>query len=179
MTYFDFLIQKISPNQTQARRYSVLLKLLFNEPFSYSYDMDANRYDDGLALRNNYIYHMKDEYGLSNEDLDELDRWVQSIKCSWLEAMVALAIKCEDIMSEPEINHTSKWFWGMIDSMGLSDQIDEKIDIGYVSETLMKIYHHDYSPDGYGGMFYVPGTNIDMRHEEIWTQAMGYLNQFD
>lgn len=143
----------------------------------YSHEMDVNRYNDGLGLRDNYLYHH--QHRMSPAEIDEFKYWAQDTMCSWLEAMVALAERCEAIMSEPGVDNTPKWFWGMIKSMGLDEEVDWKIDIYYVSDVLMRVFHRDYLPNGFGGMFYVPGTNLDMKCEEIWTQAMEYLNQFN
>lgn len=175
MTYFDFLVSKIVKDWKQAERYMKLLCLLFDEPFVYTHPMDENRWEDGRSMRNSFIFR----HGPNYEDAELFKTWSDIHQCSWLEVMVALAVRCEDIMCEPRKDTTSKWFWGMIDSMDLSDQINDRFDIHHVGEVLMTIYHRDYAPDGHGGLFYVKGTNLDMRQEEIWTQAMEYLNQFD
>ena len=35
----------------------------------------------------------------------------------------------------------------------------------------------EYAPDGRGGLFYIPGIDIDMRQVEIWRQMMMWNNK--
>lgn len=168
MLYFDWLVDYIKTSSSS--KYSKLLSLLFDIPFQYTYEMDENRAKDGISLRELYSRHYPN---------DEFSLWSITHGCSWLEMMIALAVRCEDIMCEPDKDTTSKWFWGMIDSLYLSDQIDDRFDSKTVIVALERVKSHLYRADGFGGLFYVPGLiGGDMRQQEIWNQAMLYLGQF-
>ena len=92
--------------------------------------------------------------------------------------MIALSRRIEvDIMSDPDYgNRTTKWFWGMVDTLGLIDQTDDHFDEGYVSFVLLRFINRKYDPDGHGSLFLSVG-NRDNRTIEIWYQAQAYLVQ--
>ena len=160
--YFHWLVSIISNGYEES--YTMLLMQLFDTPFVYLLERDANRAHDGLDLRDRYSQDM----GL---DLDI------SSPCSLLEMMVALAIRCEsDIMYEPERgDRTYIWFWMMIESLGIIDMTDRAFNKLRVKTVLMNLMDRNYAPDGKGGLFYVPGMN-DMQTKEIWYQMNTFLD---
>ena len=163
------LIEDYKPCQEES--YHRLLSLLDEIPYFYTIPMDENRYDDGISLRYNFGY----ETGYDNEIISEK---LGDKSCSFLEMLVALACKCEQIMSDPEYgDRTGKWFWGMITNLGLEDMTDEYFDEQFVEDTVNDFMNFRYAPDGRGGLFYVKNPPRDMRDTEIWYQAMWYLNK--
>ena len=97
--------------------------------------------------------------------------------CTMLEMMVALAIKCEEIMDDASIgDRTGQWFWGMIHSLGLSSMSDRVFDRDYVDDVIARFLDRDYEPDGRGGLFTVRHCSHDLRTVEIWYQLSWYLD---
>ena len=165
-SYFEWLLKMIKP----TTNYRSLLEMLFNIDFVSMVPMDNNRISDGNLLRHEYIRE-KNYQSYYIEYLGEHG-------CSVLEMMIALSRRIEvDIMSDPDYgNRTSKWFWGMIETLGLSEQIDDNFDEGYVSFVLLRFMNRKYEPDGHGGLFLSVGSR-DNRTIEIWYQAQAYLVQ--
>ena len=168
--YFRWICKKI-----QSKRYASherLLTHLFEKTFTYILDRDGNRYEDGIALR----YRYGSENGFSDARIaSELDVF----QCSVLEMMVALAIRCEEsIMSDSEIgNRSERWFWSMVESLGLIDMDDRYFDRYVTDDILTRFLDREYEPDGRGGLFVVNDPPRDMRDVEIWYQAMWYFNE--
>lgn len=155
-------------------KYRKLLLQLHRIYFTYKIPMDANRYEDGIALRY--------RFGVENDIHPAIiSQYLDTTPCSILEMMCALAIRCEEqFMSDPDLgNRTAEWFWCMILSLGLKDMDNDKINNSHVHLAIDKFLNHKYSRNGRGGLFTIRGTEYDMRTIEIWDQLMLYLNYID
>ncbi len=141
--------------------------LLHGTPFRYSVSRDENRAQDGIDLRWRYSYL---------NGYDDLSDFLSG-PCSVLEMMVALAIKCEEIMDDATYgDRTGQWFWQMVVSLGLGGMYDEAFDKGYSIQCIERFLDRRYSSNGRGGLFTVRGAHRDMRDLEIWYQMDDYLN---
>lgn len=169
--YFEWMY-KIVSSKTYSRRttYRQLLEKLHNIPFAYKMRMDENRAWDGVDLR----YKFGNDADIS---ASAIARCLDTRPCSVLEMMIALAIRCEtNIMADPEVgNRTGRWFWDMIDSLGLGGMTDLKYDEAYVEHIVDIFMRRRYEPNGEGGLFTVPNTDKDLRSIEIWYQMHLYL----
>jgi hypothetical protein len=95
--------------------------------------------------------------------------------CTVLEMMVALAIRQEQIMDDPEIgNRTDIWFMEMIESLGLEHMKNGHFDELFTEYVIQTFMNREYSPIGEGGLYTVD-CGHDMRDEEIWYQMSLYL----
>lgn len=169
--YFSWMLEKVGATKRRPS-YFKLLNELYETEFEFYIEMDGNRYDDGIDLRYRYAYENNISYG---EIAIEMDRqW-----CSILEMMVALAIDCEEhIMYDPEIGErTSYWFWGMIDSLGLTNQDDDHYKPATVKHVIKKFLKREYKPNGSGGLFTLKHPREDLRKVEIWYQLNWYLDE--
>lgn len=151
--------------------YEKLLMALHNKPFRWDIPRDENRYEDGLSLRYRFIL---------NTDHEEYEVEYIEGPCSVLEMMTALAIHCEEnIMDDPAIgDRTSQWFWGMINSLGLSSMDDKHFDKGFVDDILERFLDREYEPNGKGGLFTIKNIDCDLTLVEIWHQLCWYLDNF-
>lgn len=143
--------------------YNKLLKYLNNKKFTYTIPLDENRALDGLNLRWRFA--------------DEAGYYIKG-DCSVLEMMVALSLKCEEqIMSDDDIgNRTGRWFWEMIDNLGLESMYDDNFDKVYSDEVIYRFLNREYKPNGDGGLFRVNNRREDLRKVEIWYQMCWYLD---
>lgn len=150
--------------------YRQLLTFLHDTEFTYFIPYDENRAADGVSLRYRYclIHGCEDlEYCLSGP-------------CSVLEMMVALALRCEENMDNPEKgNRTGQWFWSMITNLGLGSMSDDNFNEWLVHDVIARFLDRDYEPDGRGGLFRVRGWHRDMRTTEIWHQLLAYMNTIE
>lgn len=169
--YFEWLYDIVCHNRYSDRiSYRKLLMLLHNIEFIFTLPMDENRANDGEKLRDRFI--------LSNQYGDKEYDYINDRPCSVLEMMVALAIRCEeDIMDDPKIgDRTGQWFWQMVNSLGIGDLYDSRFDKRAASTIIHKFMHHDYEPNGEGGLFTILDCDIDLRGVEIWDQLNWYIN---
>lgn len=166
--YFEWMLDLVCGDRHfRDPSYQKLLKRLHEIEFVYLLDMDANRADDGTDLRDRFAY----ETGIDIQDMD-------GYPCSVLEMMVALAHRCEEqIMGDPDMgDRTGKWFFEMIENLGLIDMDDDHYDDYIVDRTIMKFMRREYDRDGAGGLFPDCRYDCDMRQIDIWYQMMWYLD---
>ena len=151
-----------------AGYYTKLLYMLLSIPYVSTLAMDENRLIDGQNLIREFYY--------STTGNTTGPWWPEY--CSILEMMIALAIRAEDIMEDPDIgNRTSIWFWRMIDSLGLIQQNDLSFNPEIVSNVIGRFLRQEYQPNGSGGLFTLPGCLVDLRDVEIWDQMLWYLDR--
>lgn len=165
--YFEYLYELIDAKRFSKRvSYRKLLMHLHDIEFTWSVAFDDNRADDGIQLRR--------RFALTRDDMSLIDYIAGP--CSVLEMMVALAIKCEDIMDDSVYgNRTGQWFWGMIHNLGLSPMIDSKFDRDFTDDIIARLLNREYEPDGTGGLFTIRNCERDLRTVEIWRQLSWYL----
>lgn len=165
--YFEWMYDIVGGNrQSPYMSYRKLLMYLHDVEFRYSNHRDEARSYDGIDLRRHY------EIDTRREISDYIDG-----PCSVLEMMVALAIRCEDIMDNPNYgNRTGQWFWGMIINLGLGSMTDGRFNRDETEEIIESFLNRKYARDGQGGLFTVKDTTDDFRKLEITHQMYRYLN---
>lgn len=163
--YFEWLIEHVQNENDKS--YAKLLRYLYEKEFRYTILNDANRAEDGIDLR--WLFYR--QYGEVEESyfLDE--------PCSMLEMMIALAIRCEEIMENPDMDDcTGYWFWDMVNSLGLYSMTDEYFDKKQVDSVIERFFNRTYKKDGTGSLFTVKDCGQDLRNVEIWYQMCWYLD---
>ena len=165
--YFEWLCHFVKLNNHKK-----LLFLLFSIDFTYDLPMDGNRYEDGIDLR----YRFADEKGYPQR---YAAHWLDDVPCSVLEMMVALCLRIEEhITGNPDDgDKTSEWFKDMLKTSGLynfaDDRYSERTSIAIIQDILTR----NYARNGDGGLFKLRHTRQDLRHVEIWYQAMWYIDE--
>lgn len=173
--YFLWMVDLVCDKRyTQGTTWKQLLTFLDRVDFSFTMEMDSNRARDGEQLR----YRFGFEKGIPNEMIHSA---LNLRCCSMLEMMVALALRCEEhITADPENgDQTGKWFFEMIESLGLGGMDDSSFDSRFASECVHRFLQRQFRRDGQGGLFTVPNSIRDMRALDIWYQMMTYLNNFE
>lgn len=166
--YFEWMYSLVCDDEPSYRE---LFHFLHGVDFTYTIDMDGNRFDDGINLR----YRFADESGYNGR---MVAKYLDSRPCSVLEMLLALAIRLEEhIMSDPEQgDRTRIWFWTMLSNLELDDMIDSRFDANHVENAIQKLLNREYGCDGKGGLFRIKHCKYDLRNVEIWYQANWYLN---
>ncbi len=172
MEYFEWLYDFVSNRRYVGEiTYRRLLKSLHDTEFRHIILKDENRAIDGASLRNKFA--IEKYTPLTVDTVTD----ILSGPCSVLEMMIALAIRCEDIMDDPSIgNRTGQWFWKMISNLGLGGMYDTKFDQIYVDRVISIFLERKYEPDGSGGLFKINKSKRDLRKFEIWIQMLWYLD---
>jgi hypothetical protein len=180
-SYFNWLLDKVCDNDKYSfdkfvSHYKRLLKELYSVEFVSIISNDDNRIMDGIALRDKFVYDM------CIENYDYFDE-----PCSFLEMLVALAIRCEkDIMVQTtDYDRTATWFWLMLDNCGLSNYTDRNFNIDKVYNILDRVIYRTYFRDGTGGLFRISNFNVieeagnepDLRKMELWYQLSFWLQE--
>lgn len=164
--YFDWLCELVQIAKRSPHR--ALLYFLHGIDFTYTLEMDGNRYDDGVDLRYRFGYER-------NINGIFITNYLDNRPCSVLEMMVALSVRLEEhIMDDPAIgNRTGEWFRSMLKSLGLDGAFDQD----HAEKIVQDFLDRKYARDGKGGLFTIPGTKEDLRKVEIWYQACWYLDR--
>ena len=165
---FDIVCGEQRPKEISHRK---LLMHLHDTEFVPSHPRDENRAIDGIDLRYRFAYE--------HAGIEDAESYLTG-PCSVLEMMVALTIYIEEsIMDDPtKGNRTRQWFWGMINSLGLSSMTDDRFDKARFEESMDTFMNRRYAPNGKGGLFTVKNCDKDLRTVEIWYQLCWYLNTF-
>lgn len=166
--YFLWLCEKIDIADRGDRfDYFCLAKALQDTEFVAKLDGDKNRISDGINLRVEFAEE-------SNIFVDE----VMNVPCSVLEVLVALCLRIErGITGEPGEDHPEKWFWQMIDNLGLGGCTDVSFDRALVDQNVNLWMERLYSPDGRGGIFPIRQPFGDQRNVELWVQMQQYIHE--
>ena len=171
--YFEWLHGLVCNDRfAEAISYRKLLMHLHNTPFRYSIQKDGDRAGEGVNLRWRFL--CKHNFGCNPTSLlDDMDG-----PCSVLEMMIALAIYCEEhITDNPSIgDRTGQWFWEMVVNLGLGSMTDEFFDKRVVQESIDRFLDRKYDPDGKGGLFVIKNCKHDLSKVEIFYQLCWYLN---
>ncbi len=191
--YYNWLYSNVIYDEDPQKPsffYGKLTKYLHNVDFTCTIPLDINRAEDGINLR--YRFGRESRlYSFGCPDYDSESRdviiatYLDIRPCSVFEMMVALAIRCEEmIMNNSQLgNRTPLWFFEMIKNLGLSVMDDYHFNEFYASEIVRHFLEREYSADGKGGLFqagplYKNTTPFDFRNVEIWGQAMWYLSTY-
>lgn len=147
--------------QNTGQQNEFLLRKIHEEEFVPFLEQDNNRVSDVIDFRRRFGYY---------------DTFTPP---SMLELMLSLACRCEeDIMGEVGSFNPGRWFAIMMSSLGLLSlkyETDERLIEMGVKRIMSKFRCNAYSPDGDGGLFYMPGIEKDIREVEIWFQLQLYL----
>ena len=174
--YFEWLYDLVCGNRfADSISYRKLLMHLHSTQFRYSIPKDEDRAGEGVNLRWRFL--CRHNFGCNPISLlDELDG-----PCSVLEMMVALAIYCEEHITDNASigDRTGQWFWEMVVNLGLGAMTDDVYDKRTVDDALDRFMDRKYDPDGKGGLFRIRNTKHDLRNVEIFYQLCWYLNTID
>lgn len=167
--YFSWIEKLISDDNVEASDYRKLLLFLNDISFSYIIPMDDNRIADGRDLRYRFGYDTGIPYA-------QIATYLDIRTASVLEVMVALSLRIEEQFIDGD--DVGKWFWIMIDNLGLTEYKDLYFNKAKVDRIVKQFIERDYSKNGSGGLFITKDTNKDMRNIEIWDQMHLYMNEF-
>lgn len=170
--YFEWLCNLVCSVSTKQKYESLLLNL-YETTFYYILEMDSNRVIDGIELRYRFGREHHIQEGVIASQLD------YKSECSVLEMLVALSLRVEEnIMNEHDAgDQTGKWFWMMIENLGLHNMTDDFYDENYIQFSLRLFMDRKYESNGEGGLVVLKNPRQDLRFVEIWYQIMWYLSE--
>lgn len=156
--YYSWLVDRGYPTNN-VEGYNALFELLFKTEYDPLKEMDQNRRDDGLELRIEWA----DIFGM-----DPPKEWFEQ-PCSILEAIIALAARCEFQSSRFTEN---EWVTMLLENMGiLMNAYELQDNIEFVRRVL------DDFNDGVANVF--PNSVPGSINKELWYQMMDYLSEID
>lgn len=171
--YFEWLCEIVHADQYD-RSWRILMRDLHRKKFYAVMPNDENRAGDGIELREEYL---REIWYPKYADLGD--------ECTVLEMLIGLAQRIDYELKDPyddqQKDNTAKWFWEMLDNLGLTrfddESYAEKHGLVYVNDIINTFLKRKYKRNGEGGLFPLIRSNKDQRHIEIWYQMSAYLEQ--
>lgn len=172
--YFEWLANRVGMDGSVP--YSRLFKGLLDIPFMWQLDDDKNRAIDGNLLRSDYLYGRDVNPNIIFPNINE-----DYSGCTFLEFLVALAVRANEIMYVPGRDQTADFFWIFMQNIGLDHCTDDMFGVTwddfYVSNCVGKVLSRTYNPDGTGGIFPLKSPLEDQTRVPIWYQMNAFLNE--
>ena len=178
--YFLWLCNDIGLD-SRSKDYRQLVRLVYDQEYYWSVANDDNRCTDAEKLRDAFTETMDYEDDILYHTIGP---------CSVLEMLVALAKRFDYMIldSTPEFKtfphqlRPCRWFWEMLDNLGLlrfSDEYFEGANEGQtldeLNDILSTLLERTYKSTGEGGLFPLQHPKKDMRKVEIWYQMSEYI----
>ena len=160
--YFKYLVQMLGRPE-----YSDMLRMLFDMYFSIDISKvnDQSRLGDGIYVRMIYLSSIG----------EEPDRKAFDMPCRVLEVLVGLAIRMDERAGEPGVNMTTRFFWDLIDNLGLSIMTNQHLNKTKVSTIINTWITRSFAPNGYGSPFPLKNPITDQRCTPLWDQLNAYI----
>lgn len=150
---------------SKVNEYAELTLLLWNTPYEFNYDLDKDRNTDGLSLRARYC--MVNPDAITPQCFPAIGD-----PCSTLEALLGIAIRCDEIIGEPDQSNIAGWFKILLDNLTGGDG-----NYSYIQADLERWFSRSYAPDGRGGLFPLKNPVHDQRFIPTWAQMCSYLSE--
>lgn len=171
--YLSWLSEKVGICLADSP-FSELINCLWEAPFVWQIPDDVNRAIDGNRLREVYMQ----THDISHpEAVFPIDG-----SCTFLEFLIALASRANDIMYVPGTDQTGDYFWCFIYNLGMdhctNDSRGYAWDDFYVHEKIGVVLTRSYNSDGLGGLFPLKNPREDQKNVSIWYQLNAFLNEF-
>ncbi len=129
--------------------------------------MDEQRDIDGMNLRREFL-----QTYYPNEDIG-----MYLFPRSVLEVLAAFSRTIEiQIMGEPGNDHIERWFWEMLDNLGLLVYDDKHYDAYQVDKILDIWLQRKFKKDGTGSIFPVKNWEEDLTKVDMWYEMQFYMN---
>jgi hypothetical protein len=171
--YFLWLCETVGITRSRPTHTYIELAWSLHKTIFYGFvPNDDNRAEDGKKLREKFS-----DFALDAKDCPCLDG-----QCTVLEMLVALSQRMEFILSKPgEHNHTGKYFWKMIDNLGIDKFTDDDPELERKifnnSRIIDRWLERKFLPSGLGSIFPLKQPEEDQRNVEIWYQLMAWLDE--
>jgi hypothetical protein len=139
----------------------MILFQLHEIEFSSPIEADANRAQDGLALRDEYWNLVMDQADPQGPLYPFFQR-----QASCLEVIIGLCIRM-DFIKQKSIG---EYFKALVLNLDL-----QTVDVDHNERTIKKWLVRDIKPNGEGGLFPMNWNQEDQRGLELWYQMQQYL----
>lgn len=165
--YYSWLCNIIEAGSPHYIQYVSLLQILDNISYVYRHPMDYNRLMDAYNLRREFANHPI--FPGSAADVKPV---------SVFEVLVALSKKMdEDILSEPGQNRPAKWFWTMLNNLGLMIYPDYSLNADEIRVKVDNWLEGRFMPNGSGSPFPLINPYRDQRCVDMWSQMNDWVNE--
>ena len=176
--YFSWLYNMVGGGSFSVRQSKRRLCWeLFNIWFTYdskAHPLDGNRLNDGLELRHYFANEL-----VYVRDKDDFLDYMENYQCSVLEFMIALSRRIVDnyVSNLDEDHFVPRWFWDMINNLGLGTMTDMAFNKAKIDVIIFKMLDRQYDYYGEGNIFYINDADTDLRDMDIWAQMTYYVQE--
>lgn len=169
--YFRWLVRTyLQDSEGLPNGYGLLLAQMLRKEYYYFVDYDENRANDGIFLRERYLDTDGGDQGVVPEG-----------PCSFLEFLISIAVRLEDMLYDGVQIPVSEYFWELASRLRLTEYNDDAYsysDTQFVVDAIMTSFmDRCYSKTGEGGLFPLRPPCKDQTKTEVWYQLNAYLIQ--
>jgi hypothetical protein len=150
--------------------YDILCEQMFRKEYYFFVNYDENRAEDGLHLRDVYLDSLRGGPGV-----------VPQGPCSFLEFLIGVAIRLEEMLVDGEPIPVGDYFWELASRLRLTeytnDMYGEESTQFVVDAIMTDLMDRNYDRCGSTGLFPLHPPCKDQRKVEVWYQLNSYLLQ--
>jgi len=172
--YFRWLLGILGFKETAECRYLSMLSYLYSTDFKLTDPVvghDENRLSDAFELRATF----------SNNFTDPVLPKIFEEPMSVLEVLTAFAMRIDDDIMYDGSLHASKWFFIMIDNLGMTNFTDDALGLDWTIEDEEQIVDiwmsRQYRGDGKGSIFPLKCPGVDQKNLEMWYQMQEWFRE--
>ena len=172
--YFKWLLGILGFKESAECRYISMLSYLYSTDFKLTDPVvghDENRLSDAFELRATF----------SNNFTDPVLPKIFEEPMSVLEVLTAFAMRIDDDIMYDGSLHASKWFFIMIDNLGMTNFTDDTLGLDWTIEDEEQIVDiwmsRQYREDGKGSIFPLKCPGVDQKNLEMWYQMQEWFRE--
>lgn len=151
-------------------QYHKLFRALHNIVFTYIFERDDNRDEDG--------YDLREDYEIPNYFDKDIKKAFYDRDTSVLEVLIGLSIRVDnDFIGDPVEEHPEKFFMEMIKNFGLIKFKNNNYREYEIIKIVNRWMNREFEKNGQGSPFPVRYDRRDQRKLEIWDQMNSYINE--
>lgn len=166
--YQAWLVDFVSDGLPEHRNYGYLLHDLGCKEFTWTLLMDEQRDIDGLYLRRDFMnkYHI------------DMDSSFYKMPRSVFEVLAAFSRTIEiQITGTQEYDNFSRFFWIMLDNLGLLKYSDERYNVNKVYEILDNWMGHFSDESDNPNIFPLKNSKTDKSKIDMWYRMQFWLRE--
>jgi hypothetical protein len=163
--YYLWLVHRYV-GKVNALEFSCVLDQMFRKAYYFIVTNDENRGEDGLYLRDVFLSEFPEAH-------------VPEGPCSFLEFLIGVAIRLEEMLVDGECLPVSLYFWELATRLRLTEYTDstyEDTSTIFMVDFLMTVFmDRGYASNGEGGLFPLKYPTKNQTRVEVWYQLNAYL----
>lgn len=169
--YYNWILSTVGIRKRKYTHYKKLLKTLFSIPYTWTNEMDENRYSDGMGLR----YHFCDENDLSDYQWKDF-YFTVNFRCSVLEVLTAFSRRIADSPYTYD-EFSGMMFWVFMENLGLTEYRDEVYDEDAVKSIIIEWMSGEKTGKNCISILPISDKSVNSDEMDLWMTMTCYMSE--